>query len=319
MVSVSALAVTVAACGLAIVGDAEDEGTLPDESPDAAVVVDGDGASPADPPPDGSPEPDTGPPPCDPNACTPPTAAPGFELVLFGDADVACPADFAATDVVTDPVAGLGACTCGPCAAQVSCSKGTIRTLNGHSTCTSPGSARKANDGACTNMKPANWGGTLGSVEPPEPEIGACSAPGVATPSAVTKTGKRLCAPSAAACKTTACSPPAGLTACFVADGNVGCPAQAPTKHLVGSDAQLECSNCGCDVTATCSGTFETFGSPGCGGTRVVVTSSTCTPTNGARAESYRWTGVVAATSCTSTAPPPVVTLEGERTVCCPL
>lgn len=320
LVAVGVLGAALGACGLSLVGSSAEE-----RSPDASPETTGpepDGSTPNTPGADASRGDDSStvppPPGCDPDACALPSGA-GFTLALFGDAAQACPAEFASSDVLENPIAGTGACTCGDCTAQINCSTGSISTNydNGNGSCGQNGAALQANNGVCRNVN-----GTFGenaSVEPPTPVVGTCSAPGVASRAAVTTTARRICSPASTACTALACTPPTGMAACLVHDGDVACPASAPNKHLVGTDFTLSCASCGCTLAVECGGKMEFFSQQGCNGSTRTLNVNVCTSTNQASFSSTKWTGTVAQQTCTKGTPPaPAFALTDSRTVCCP-
>ncbi len=313
--------VAFTACGLTVTGSAVDDGIGEDASSNAPVDGNAprpDGSAPRD----GAVDPDA-PGPETSDACTLPSAQ-GFALVLFGDATRACPNDFATGDVVENPTAGANACACGDCSATIDCSSGLIKSYYdsnagvGSGTCGTPGTTIDPNGGACRNM--AGRFGEHAKIDAPTASVGACTSPGLPSRGAVTTQGKRICIPASATAATAACTPPADMKACLVADGDLNCPANAPTKHLVGTDFDLTCGACGCQVTAACTGKIEFFGQSNCAGTpgRTLNVGS-CSYTGQDNFTSLKWTGSVATQTCTKQpAPAPSVALTGQRTVCCP-
>lgn len=310
------------ACGLTVTGSAVDDGFGEDASSNRPVADGGgprpDGSTPRD----GAVDPD-GPGPGTPDACTLPSAQ-GFTLVLFGDATQSCPSDFTAGDLVANPAAGAGACACGDCAATIDCSSGPIASYydnnggGGNATCGTPGATADANGGACRNA--AGRFGEHAKIDAPTAVVGACTAPAVPSRGAVTTQAKRICTPGSATAPTAACNPPGDMKACLVADGDATCPASAPTKHLVGTDFDLTCTACGCQVAATCTGKIEFYSQSNCTGMPArTLNVGSCTSTSQDTFNSTKWTGSVATQTCTKQpAPPASVALTGQRTVCCP-
>jgi hypothetical protein len=255
---------------------------------------------------------------CTSDACALPSAE-GFSLVLFGDATQPCPTAFAATDMIESPTPARDACTCGACSAAVDCSTGLIPSYldDGDGSCRKSGVAVHANDGACRNQK-ATFG-TNASIGSPKAVVGACVAPGIASRASVATNQKRLCTPAPSTCPELACSAPPAMRACLVKDGDVECPASAPTKHVLGADFTLSCADCGCDVDATCAGEMKFYAKTDCHGSPFrTLHVGACTETEQETFKSTRWVGKVGSRRCKTEPPPaPAVSLTGARTVCC--
>jgi hypothetical protein len=215
-------------------------------------------------------------------------------------------------------VAGAGACACGNCLGNVNCSTGSISSAydNGNGNCGTNGAQHQTNNGACRAINGSF--GANASVGAPEAVVGGCAAPGVASRPAVTTKKKRVCTPVPATCIDQACAPAGTLKACLRADGNVTCPASAPTKHLVGADFTLGCGACTCSLAVTCGGKMEFFPSSGCNGTPRTLTADVCTSTGSASFQSTKWTGTIASQVCTKQPATPALALTAEQTVCCP-
>ncbi len=264
-------------------------------------------------------EEDAGPPiDCDAEACDLPSAK-GFTLVLFGDRSARCPSAWKSVDIVENPVAKAGACSCGACTAPIDCSSGTIASFydDGDGKCDERGKALRANGGACNDQE-----GRLGenaSVAAPRAVVGGCSAEGVPSRSAVATTSMRVCAPKPSTCPDAACDVPAGMQVCLVAQGDVDCPSHVPVKHLVGKDFTMACAACDCTVDATCDGTMSFYAKKGCKGAPLQrLDAFECSETNRDRFASTRWRGGVGAVRCRKDSPPPpTLGVSNARTVCC--
>jgi hypothetical protein len=325
----TATALCAAACGLSVTGEAA-------PAADGGPVADAPGVpqppGPPAPPPessdagaDSAPDaPDV--PVCPPTSCGY-TVPAGWTVVAFGPAAVACPTGFAADDVVEQPVADPGACSCdsAPCSVttQPDCLHGSITsTYGGTNACANSGAVNELNGGACQAV--SNSFGTYAGfpAAPPPSSAGACSAgQAVRDASKVRWTASRACvAPTcAAACDALV---PATVRACLSAPGAQTCPPDAPDKHLVGSGVGLACGACGsCAVTSTgCDGSMTFYSDAACGAGNVVKTiaTGTCVATGGASFRSYKWAASATGVKCEASAPPaPALTIAGQRTICC--
>jgi hypothetical protein len=305
----------VGACGLDLEGAAVVDGGAPGVPPppagDAGSFVEASSPPPSD---GASPEGSTS---CDCGLAP----APGWTVVAFAaDRAAACPGDMTADDLVTDPVAGAGACSCGACNVTTtpSCTTGTFGTTydqSGTASCgTSSSVTHGGNGGACSQY--SNYLAVHTRAVPPAPSgTGVCTAPGVAA-AAAQVTDVRACASTGSTC---ACDPaaPASFHACLRSAGDVACPANAPNKRLVGSGAPVTCGACPCTVTATCSGTITFYSDTACGSSVATVSTAACGATGSVNYASYKWAGTTA-TSCVLGASPASVSLADVATICCP-
>lgn len=304
----------LAACGLDVVGQATD--------PDASARAGDPSSSPSAPsasPDGGRPEATAS---CEPAGSCGVAVASGFEVVAFATSRDACPAGLASVDVVAQPAAGAGACTCGACAsATPDCGDVTLQTYydNGvNATCGSTGFAITGKNGACSPK--SNGFSGHSSVGVATTDKGTCTANASPNRAAVDATQARICLPKAG-CGWPGCvSPPAPFAVCLAHDGDVPCPSGAPKKTLVGDDFTLSCGACACSVvSATCPGNLTFYDDAACSqNPRVLAADGVCVSRSGTF-DYYKWspatpTNVV----CTTSAPPAgTVGLAGMRTVCC--
>jgi hypothetical protein len=268
----------------------------------------------------------------------------GWTLVAFAPNQASsCPAGFASApsvDVVEGPSAAA-ACTCGACTvtSTVSCAAGSVAGYNDYKSTAAAGSCASvdmpsplANDppGSCgTDIYQGDYSIYDVMYDAPPPSGGTCSAPGVAHNAAVTYTAHdRTCAPDspqAANCTGDICRPmlPPTYGACIAAPGAQACP-QGPlgVQHFVGTSAAFTCADCGCAITATCSGTITLFTDTGCTKGANAISSNVCVPIT-AKAATYKAYEYVGGTAqnvaCQAAGPGSAqdVTLTGEETLCC--
>lgn len=269
--------------------------------------------------------PDAGP--CTSEACGL-TVPSGFRVVAYAASRKdACPKGTTTRDVVADPVASDGTCSCAcNITTQPDCSKGGIARgydfYNSTIACNSTGYALNANGGAC-----GTFGGNtlqLGnhiSTAAPGPTGGACSYDATSDATKVTAKEARLC-DAPAGCAGALCS--AG-NVCVAQDGDVACPAAFAKKTLVGAAPKVTCGACGasCTVDATCTGTLSLFSDGACTNDKLdLPADGQCaarpSAANGKLYSSYAYKGTVKA-ACAGTAPPSAATvgLDKPVTVCC--
>jgi len=257
---------------------------------------------------------------CDTSRC--PTIPDGFQLVHFASA-TGCPSGWSETDVVSNPTAADGACTCDcDVTQQPSCDVGDVTRnfdSNATPTCDTAGLTLPANQGGCSQTgTPLDLNRTHYQVNPVAPTGGTCSFTATADVTKVTSTAGTLCAPPMD-CEAAACD----ASACVAQDGDVACPTGFPNKTLVGTSANAACSDCGaCTVGAVCSGTMEFFTDTACTQGEADFTADGQCKDNFVASTSYfysySYTGSLVSSSCsaaTSTATP---SLDGKKTVCCP-
>ncbi len=245
-------------------------------------------------------------------------APPGFDAVLVGAQEQECPAGSNTLDVLSDPVAGPGACGCSQCATATPPSCNGIVKSSGDATsgaaCNTVGADL---DGSGTCVQLAGTIAAHAKLDAPAPSGGTCTASGVANAKAWTATHTRVCAaPSCDACA----APPPGFQTCVAASGDRACPANFPTKHLVGVDVALACGACKtCTITGgTCGGAMLFYGEATCMNLVSTIPAGLCVATMPTQFKSYKWTGVVASITCNGTGPPDAqASLVDASTVCC--
>jgi hypothetical protein len=261
----------------------------------------------------------------------------GFTLVALGPKGQPCPATFTApADLHESPVAGAGACGCGcNVTSPPNCPKfgnGMVTTFGAAGAGTCPNSGGTTSLGCGTDGYLGAFGaGNEHRYAPPGPNGGTCGTSPTNDSSKVSTTDLRVCAASVVpTCDAKVCPPSlaAPFIACIASNGDVACPKTFPTKHLAGTSVNLTCSggNCGCSVTATCTGKLSFFTATDCTGTAefVAVVDGNCDPTvstpPGASYGSHRYdpngpTNVGCTTTGSTTA---ATSLANEATICCP-
>ncbi|HEY2516779.1 MAG TPA: hypothetical protein VGI39_38175 [Polyangiaceae bacterium] len=289
-------------------------------------------------------------PPSDAPVCSPTgtadcfTVPSGWALVAYAPAaGTACPSGFGQnpTDWVGGPQSNADECACSSCTVSdpPSCAGGPITAFfdfDGTKTCglaAMPSQNSNNPAGACLKdvSNAAFPAGTDVRLIPTGPDGGECKAPGTPAKDKVTYafTG-RTCSPdsaTAAGCSGTTCSPQLSspFLACVAASGDVSCPgAPFTAKYVVGTDVSYDCGDCGCGVTATCTGTLTVYADPNCkdmNGLPLVV-DGTChnAGADGGKYASYQYVGNATNVGCTIGAPPPAPapTLTQTTTICCP-
>jgi hypothetical protein len=261
--------------------------------------------------------------PCDtaPSTCV--AALPeGWELVLLTpDRNLDCPTEFAQHDVVAEAVAGAGACDCA-CAvgSGPTCTMGRMSTRYGTTTsCTSPGASINVNGSGCTPLAGSFSSYFSGT---PLPATVTCDASAVIDRTTVTSSELRVCdVPSACREEVCAGDVPAVFSACVASPGDVTCPAGWDTRTVVGESAELSCTPCTCQASASCTDTRISFFSDAACGEPLVAfdVDDTCQSTNGATSISaFTYTATVSDAACAADGPKtPTVDLVATRTVCC--
>lgn len=317
--------------------------------------VDGGAPNDAIPPGDGRASGDAGP-----DATTPAEAGPcangapscivvpsGWTLVAFASTrSTACPAGFTGmpTDLVEGATASASACSCGACnlTTPPTCNSGSVPVHFDNVTGSGGGSCSmlaSANTGPLMNNPPGSCGTDLyqGSYAgfdvkytSPPPSGGACTTPGMVANGGVTYASQdRACTADSAQsanCNGKACTPtvPGPYKACIMSTGTASCPpGPLSSLHLVGTGGSLSCSDCGCTVTGSCSGTVTLYTDTMCTNNAYAVPADdSCNPIYQQQASysSYIYAGgmpqgVGCQASGSSTAH---VTLAGAATICCP-
>jgi hypothetical protein len=195
-----------------------------------------------------------------------------------------CPSGFATaapTNVDESPNAS-NACTCGQCSVttQPTCQNGQIASyydlhgpINLCGLAGTPPALGNNPGGACdTDNYKGNSDGLDLKFVAPGPSGGQCSSPGVATGTVTYGSQDRECTADSATsggCSGSECTPslPSPYLACIVQSGGpTPCPAGSPftQQHVVGTGADVVCSTCGCNVSATCGGRVALFTDTGC-------------------------------------------------------
>jgi hypothetical protein len=261
--------------------------------------------------------------PCD----TPPGACVGalpadWELILFEPTRAAaCPINFTGTDLIASPTAGAGACECSCTVnANPTCTQGMMATKYGDDdTCPTVGLTLNVPNGNCIAIT-SNIRGFYSST--PLPPVIACTASTVTNDSNVTSTAMRQCSVPTN-CREEICNGevPPGFSACIVRSGDLACPAGWDAKTVVGDGADLTCSSCTCQATATCTnGRIIFYSNTGCG-TQLAAfdVNDVCQSTGGGGAiRSFRYSATVTNPQCTANGMKMgTVALTGTRTVCC--
>jgi len=288
-------------------GDASvpiDVGVVPDVGPDTSATC-----------------PSTG-------ACTDPNVPQGWTPVaLTTSMQSPCPTDFGTADDVTmDPELGGSGCACSCTKTQdPDCQTGSSTWSGIGLTC--------ASGAASLNFSAGNCRPTTGTVDDYDKATtlkasgGACTVAAVPNNGAVTSTPGRLCTPDAT-CAPAVCGgyAPTSFTACIVSDGSVACPAASAfsVQHVVTSQAQVQCSDCGtgCTFQGDCTTPELSFYSDNACGTLIVSipANGVCTQTNHANAvvAGTRYTATSSFTGCTATGTSTAsLDLQSPRTVCC--
>jgi len=298
------------ACGLTAVGTAEgttEAGAPPSVATEAGVEAAADAGGTTIPP--------TA---CGQDACGL-TVPPGWSLAALTSKTTPCPVGFDTTDVVEKPVVPAAACTCGcTVTASPSCATGNVATKYDYSSggCASTSNALIAQaNGKCNVTNLSNGAHEL-FPSPPPAGTATCSAAATADKAAVQSEGARVCSPPTCV---DACQG-AGFKTCLLAPGDMACPAEAPEKHLVGTDVNLTCSACGCSAVgpSSCAGTWTLYSDAACATLIDTVPPNVCTATTQTTIRSYKWTPVPVTVTCTPTPPNPgVAALVGTTTLCC--
>jgi hypothetical protein len=338
-----ALSLILFACGLQdggelfeaapVDGGAGDTGSLPDASlpdaslPDASLpdAVAADSEVPDANAPDAAvadaSAPDSG---VDSGACGNPNACAKLNLpniwspVAYQAGSLMCPQGYnTPANPVTNPVAGSLTCVCAVTQNTLSCTTGTLATMddppgNG---CGNVGKSFTFTNGQCVNAA----GNIPSDVRlTPLPLSGTCTAS--ATPD-LTKVSGTLTTTCKATCPDDICagSVPNGWGACIVAAGAQNCPAPFNVKqYTVGDSVSATCANtCACNQPACTSPVLTYFQNQNCTNLADTLSGSNCSPMaqkgNGYASVKYAATlGAVTAGSSTATAG-----LVNQATICC--
>lgn len=258
--------------------------------------------------------PDVSLPSCD-GACGSPS---GFTPVLFAlDQKTSCPSGTTTLNGAADPSIG-GACACD---CKVTQPPTCLPMLLNHDLADTPN--------ACTNVSPfvptldggcydagatglhAYW-----SIPPPSVDApGTCTTTPANNPSAASATASRLCLDTS--CQAT-CAQTSGFQTCFVANGNVACPAGL-TSHHVGNVA-VSCNACSsCSVGGSCGGAVTLYADNACNtALSTIGVDGGCAPTNGTTLGGLKYVPAIVNQTCTPGTASGTVSLQQELTVCCP-
>jgi hypothetical protein len=258
---------------------------------------------------------------CAQGACL--VAPPGWDLVAFGDAAVACPSGLDSEDVVEDPKATPTTCACSDTRCTIlsvpSCSSGSAPSTydNGPAaTCNLAGLATELGDGGCFPL--SGQLGTHASVAAPAPAgTGQCSATAAPNDGGVDYGARRICTgPCNGVCDPSLAG---SFVACLRHAGVEPCPSAAPKQHLVGTNVNVSCGGCACSVTSACAGTITFYSDSQCKNELLALDSGACAAANGAMFKSYTWAGHAAGTACHASNPEAgAVALTDTETICCP-
>ncbi len=262
---------------------------------------------------------------CNPPACALPSSVAGWRSVLFANSRVdACPSGYATADAVEGLTAGPTSCTCGACVPTgTDCAIGpsSLSFDRGDGTCAAGELPLNILGDRCVN-NPFNASVQLTEhtrITAPATTLGTCTSAAAADTKAAATKVRRLCTAVTATCAGSACSAPASMRACLAAKGDLKCPPETPTKHLIGQGRIDTCPACVCTVaSATCSGAVDLFPDVDCGGTPKAIAAETCTNTQSVKFKSSRWKSSVSNIQCTTVPAAAVVTLSEMETVCCP-
>lgn len=251
------------------------------------------------------------------SCATPPS---GWELVAYAnDRNTACGTGLKTDERVTGPTAGADACSC-DCQVKTtpSCNKGNFtskRDSSGTAKCDDAASVTDANDGNCQRLS-ATLANHRQAVPPPPSGPGTCDAPAVQHPDKVTSAQVRVCAAKTSA--SCVCNPNGSFRTCVRKDGDQTCPTGYPSKHSVGTAAGVTCTACGCNVTATCSGTITFYSDQNCQTAVEVIDDKSCQTETANSFSSLKWTGTPNATCNLTSASTPTGSLASPETICCP-
>lgn len=184
----------------------------------------------------------------------------GWRLVLHEPARAVCPTG-TAHDVLEDPRARAGACSCG-CAltSMPSCWNGSLQPLygtSGSAGCSEPAIPVDVSAGCVPLPTPAQIAPRL-AFPPLAMTGGACAGTAIGHVKKVDVTAARTCDVPADGQAESLCagSPPAGFDACIATTGDLACPLGTPfTRRIVVADSlTLLCSACtACTIGGGCS------------------------------------------------------------------
>lgn len=267
--------------------------------------------------------------------CSGPLAKDGWTPVVMPTTPTsACPDAHDTIDLVTDPTAQPGACTCGDpvVVKEPACDKKSSYVGQvGDKSCNTQATALNVKNGDCTflgnsSTSPSAYG-KYDPIQPAKDDDGECQA---ATKKDGTKVGAsplRICRP-APGCAEDTCNRPSTdeLRTCVAHEGDVACPAGFTNPMHAGTSVDLACSACGCTVKGKCKdATLEFFADAQCLqsiGKRKV--NGNCEPIEGADqnargAAAFKYTAQPdfdAKPGAPSVATP-TLSPQGLQTICC--
>jgi hypothetical protein len=250
----------------------------------------------------------------------------GWSLVLFESSRAPCPSGLAAHDLVDDPQASAGACTCScEVTSAPSCATGTLQGGYGTMGCNTKVWPLSISGSGCTQLQPGGPVPANIAIDALPSTGGACSSNAVGDTTKVATNPVRTCdiggagADAQMVCQGAA---PAGFSSCIATAGDVPCPTGSDftTRAVLGSSETLVCSECSsCTVAADCSSPLVTFYSD------YLCTQAVATfPANGACMQPG-WTGNIAGVeyhvtsqaTCAASGSAATFQPADAQTVCC--
>jgi hypothetical protein len=298
--------------------------------------------SPADVGPDTTPPPDTG------GGCSSATGCytipGGWSFVaVVGDHTTSCPSGYDnPSDLFESPNASNG-CACGTCEiqGQPTCEDGTIDVFYDIRAGGPPGQCGSAGSPASNGNSPPGSCGTdmytgilalsYSSIDlqyDPPPVTGQCTSAGTAETANVTFGAEdRACQTNGAGsgCTGSQCTPTftSPFQACIIKSGSQACPSGSDfsQQHITGTSVSYTCSACGCNVTATCTGTMDLYTDGNCKDNQTQLpVDGQCHAGSGNTFNSYKYAAsspqnLACASSGSSTAQN--LQLTGQQTICC--
>lgn len=324
---------SVTACGLSAVGTGELVGTEQTGGPDGATatstpIVDGGGeldARDVDVP-DASACTTTS------NTCATSLAAGWSPVALAATRNAACPGGYTTLDVVANPSASAGACTCGCQIAgndPPTCASGSFVSVVGASTCSGNGQTFTVKGTACTPLAVPGGVSGYGNYAAFALVRGTCVATPVKDDTKLASTAMRACVPPSACVEdvclgTSSVIGPCG--SCIAHEGDVACPSGPfANKVLTGVSTSLTCGGCAtCQNNATCGIATVRFYDDAACATPIAsrVANGVCNPlatgSAGNNATYFRYDVATNGATCAPTSASTVATgLDQPCTVCC--
>jgi hypothetical protein len=253
----------------------------------------------------------------------------GWLLTAFDDKRVvACPANFAALDLVANPMAGANPCACGcMVTTQPSCATGMVTFKSGpaNNNCTNVGNTYTVGNNLCvTLMNAGNLSAHFGITMKAPLVPGACTATPMPDNGKLTVTPMRSCAPPPT-CEEDVClgNVPAGTRGCILHDGDVACPGAPFTEKVavVGNDATLGCTCGTCTNSATCGdASIAFYDDANCTNLKdTLIGDGACHDTNQSYVSHFIYAAATQNVMCSAPVTGPAPDLISKRTVCCRL